>query len=107
MAALTRLGCFILCPHLSGDCDLTRPILSMFRPLLPAELCTGRSESSKMRCKPPNGQWLVCAEKPTSGARSADSGFDPKADPQPLPWEPLLLVCTIKGERDWPLPRRG
>src|SRR6516225_11505806 len=25
MAALTRLGCFILCPHLYGDCDLIVP----------------------------------------------------------------------------------
>src|SRR6516165_9169137 len=25
MAALTRLGCFIVCPHLYGDCDLIVP----------------------------------------------------------------------------------
>src|SRR5271169_2655436 len=28
-----------------------RPILSAFGPLVGAELCTGRSESSKMRCQ--------------------------------------------------------
>src|SRR5713101_6415561 len=33
-----------------------RPILSVLGPLVAAELCTGRSESSKMRCKAPNGQ---------------------------------------------------
>ena len=33
-----------------------RPILSVFGPLVAADLCTGRSESSKMRCKAPNGQ---------------------------------------------------
>ena len=33
-----------------------RPVLSVFGPLLAAELCSGRSESSKMRCKAPNGQ---------------------------------------------------
>src|SRR3984893_7692776 len=32
------------------------PGLSVFGPLVAAELCTGRSESSKMRCKVPNGQ---------------------------------------------------
>src|SRR5260370_36787831 len=30
-----------------------RPILSVFGSLLPAELCTGQSESSKMTCKAP------------------------------------------------------
>jgi hypothetical protein len=60
MAALTRLGCFIVCPRarrLRSD----RPILSVFGPLIAAELCTGRSESSKMRCKAPNGQRPQCA----------------------------------------------
>src|SRR6202048_1971274 len=33
-----------------------RPILSVFDPLVAAELCTGRSVSSKMRCKAPNWQ---------------------------------------------------
>jgi hypothetical protein len=33
-----------------------RPILSAFGPLLAAELCTGRSRSSKMRGKTPNGR---------------------------------------------------
>src|SRR5271166_5296161 len=33
-----------------------RPVLSVFDPLLAAELCTGRSESSKLRCEAPNGQ---------------------------------------------------
>src|ERR1700730_10796351 len=39
-----------------------RPILSVFGPLIAAELCTGRSQSSKMRCKAPNGQRLYRAE---------------------------------------------
>src|SRR5437870_5218817 len=33
-----------------------RPILSVFGPFATAELCTGRSGSSKMRCTAPNGQ---------------------------------------------------
>src|ERR1700736_2258298 len=33
-----------------------RPILPVFGPLVAAELCAGRSESSKTRCKAPNGQ---------------------------------------------------
>jgi hypothetical protein len=39
--------------RLRSDC----PILSVFGPLVAAELCTGRSESSKIRCKGLNGQW--------------------------------------------------
>src|SRR5580704_12468373 len=39
-----------------------RPILSVFGPLVAAELCTGRSESSKLRCKAPNGQRPLCAD---------------------------------------------
>src|SRR5438105_1463288 len=33
-----------------------RPIPSVFGPFAAAELCTGRSESSKMSCKAPSGQ---------------------------------------------------
>src|ERR1700730_17436556 len=33
-----------------------RPIVSVFGPLVAAELGTGGSESSKIRCKAPNGQ---------------------------------------------------
>src|SRR5260370_13070571 len=44
-----------------------RRILSVFDPLVAAELCTGRSVSSKMRCKAPNWQRPLCAE---SGPRS-------------------------------------
>jgi hypothetical protein len=29
MAALTRFGCFIVCPHVRDDLDLIRPILSV------------------------------------------------------------------------------
>src|SRR5207249_7098353 len=45
-----------------------RPILSVFAPLVTAEHCTARSESSKMRCKAPNGQRPLCADwtKPLS-----------------------------------------
>src|SRR5438105_7528165 len=39
-----------------------RPILSGFGPLAAAELCTERSEPSKMRCKAPNGQRPQCAD---------------------------------------------
>src|SRR5260221_3483423 len=39
-----------------------RPMLSVFGPLIAAELCTGRSQSSKMRCKAPNGQQPRCSE---------------------------------------------
>src|SRR6202048_3665465 len=38
-----------------------RPILSVFGPLVAAELCTGRSESSQIRRKAPNGQRPLCA----------------------------------------------
>ena len=43
-----------------------RPILSVFGPLVAAELCTGRSESSKMRCKAPNGQRSLIRRKQPS-----------------------------------------
>src|ERR1700730_17757399 len=38
-----------------------RPILPVSGPLPAAELCTARSESSKMRCKAANGQRPLCA----------------------------------------------
>jgi len=55
---------------------LDRPILSAFGPLVAAELCTGRSRSSKMRCTAPNGEWPLCAEPTfpspfTKGAQSS------------------------------------
>src|SRR6516162_3222992 len=43
-----------------------RPILWVFVPLVAAELCTGKSESSKVRCKAPNGQRALCAESDRS-----------------------------------------
>src|SRR5712691_390372 len=51
--------------RLRSDC----PVLSVFGPLVAAELCTGRSESSKMRCKAPNGQRPRCAESGLSWGR--------------------------------------
>src|SRR5487761_1429468 len=58
-------------PRLRPD----RLILSAFGPLVAAELCTGRSKSSKMRCKAPNGQRLLRALTPVvSATPSGPSG---------------------------------
>src|SRR6516225_11270506 len=60
MAALTRLDCFIVCPHLCGDCDLiVPPCRCLARRQRPNS--APRERASKIRCKAPNGQRPLCA----------------------------------------------
>src|SRR5215472_10675120 len=75
MAVLTRLGCSI---RMSASVRRLRsdPILPVFGPLVVAELCTGRSQSSNMGFKAPNGQRLYGRFRPPT--RSA-AYFDPKS----------------------------
>jgi hypothetical protein len=78
-----------------------RPILSVFGPLAAAELCTGRSESSKTRCKRRMGNGLnapkpaICTQWNRTGGVELKRPFAARNIRRPRPplaLEPLTVI---------------
>src|SRR6478672_503186 len=65
MAALTRLGCFIVCPHLCGDCD---PIVPSCRCLVRGSGRTLHREKRVLQDEMQSAEWataLMGREQPS------------------------------------------
>jgi len=61
MAALTRLGCFIVCPHVCGDCNLIVPPVGV-GPVASGRTLHREKRTLQNESKAPNGQPPVCAD---------------------------------------------